>query len=104
MAKLNLKKTVGLFSLGLLALWAVGTTAVLAETPAVDPAAVHILKRMTDYLGSLKQFRVTTQNTIEDLTDSDHRVDYDVFATVWSTTTAAAISIKPHFRGTSWSM
>jgi len=83
MAKLNLKKTIGLFSLGLLALWAVGTTAVLAETPAVDPAAVHILKRMTDYLGSLKQFRVTTQNTIEDLTDSGHRVDYDVFAAVW---------------------
>ena len=30
----------------------------------------------------MKQFSVKTQNTIEDLTDSGHRVDYDVSATV----------------------
>ena len=51
-----------------------------AQAPAVDPAATHILKRMTDYLGSLKQFSVNTQGTLEDLNDSGHRVDFDVSA------------------------
>ncbi|EFK09786.1 conserved hypothetical protein [delta proteobacterium NaphS2] len=62
--------------------WAAGASPVWAETSAVDPAAVEILKRMTDCLGTLKQFSVKTQNTIEDLTESGHRVDYDVSATV----------------------
>ena len=48
----------------------------------MDPAATKILKRMTDYLGSLKQFSVRTQNTFEDVLDSGHRVDFDVSATV----------------------
>ena len=39
-------------------------------------------KRMTEYLGNLKQFSVKTQNTIEDLTYSGHRVDEDVSAFV----------------------
>ena len=82
MKPLILKRAVGLFAVGVLTLWGVGSPSVRAETPAVDPAAVQILKRMTDYLGALKQFSVKTQNTIEDLTDSGHRVDYDVSATV----------------------
>jgi hypothetical protein len=48
----------------------------------VDPTATRILKRMTDYLGSLKQFSVHTQNTVEDLLDSGQRVDFDVSASV----------------------
>lgn len=55
---------------------------VFAQESAVYPAATNILKRMTEYLGSLKKFSVNTQNTIEDLTDSGHRVDYDVSAAV----------------------
>ena len=51
-----------------------------AQAPAVDPAATQILKRMTDYIGSLKQFSVNTQGTLEDLDDSGHRVDFDVSA------------------------
>jgi len=82
MNPLKLKMTVGLVAVGMITLWAVCSPSAQAETPAVDPAAVQILKRMTDYLGSLKQFSVKTQNTIEDLTDSGHRVDYDVSATV----------------------
>jgi hypothetical protein len=82
MKPLNWKRAVGLFAVGVLTLWGVGSPSVRAETPAVDPAAVQILKRMTDYLGALKQFSVNTQNTIEDLTDSGHRVDYDVSAIV----------------------
>ena len=46
----------------------------------MDPAATQILKRMTDYLGSLKQFSVNTQGTLEDMNDSGHRVDFDVSA------------------------
>ena len=44
--------------------------------------ATKILQRMTDYLGSLKQFSVHTQNTLEDLLASGHRVDFDVSANV----------------------
>jgi hypothetical protein len=50
-----------------------------ARAPAVDPAATQILKRMTDYLGSLPQFSVYLQHTLEDMHD-DHRVDLDASA------------------------
>ncbi len=53
-----------------------------AQAPGVDPAATKILKRTTDYLGSLKQFSVHTQNTLEDLLDSGQRIDLDVSANV----------------------
>lgn len=53
-----------------------------AGPPAVDPTATGILKRMTDYLGSVQQFSVQTQNTLEDLLDSGHRIDLDVSAEV----------------------
>ena len=49
---------------------------------AVDPAAKQTLKRMTDYLDSLKQFSVHTQTTLEDLLDSGQRIDSDVSASV----------------------
>ena len=65
-----------------LALSAIVTTEVRAHAQEVDPAAKEILKRMTDYLGSLKQFSVHTQNTFEDVLDSGHRVDLDVTAIV----------------------
>ena len=56
--------------------FALGVSTLLAATvpanaggdpPAVDPAALRILKQMTDHLDGLQQFSVTTQNTIEDL-------------------------------------
>ena len=71
-----------LFVLGILALSATVSTDVRAQAPAVDPVAVQILKNMTDYLGSMKQFTVHTQNTLEDVLDSGHRVDFDVSASV----------------------
>jgi hypothetical protein len=67
---------------GVLALSATIATEARAQAPAVDPAATQILKKMTDYLGSLQQFSVHTQNTIEDLLDSGQRVDFDVAAKV----------------------
>jgi hypothetical protein len=82
MRKLNFKMAVALFALGVLALSTAVATEVRAQAPAVDPAATQILQRMTDYLGNLKKFSVHTQNTLEDLLDSGHRVDFDVSASV----------------------
>lgn len=53
-----------------------------SSEPAVAPAATEILKRMTDYLGHLEQFSVQTQNTLEDVYGSGHRIDLDVAAKV----------------------
>lgn len=53
-----------------------------AEAPAVDPAAVQKLKKMTEFMESLKQFSVQTQNVIEDLHVSGHRIDRDMTANV----------------------
>jgi hypothetical protein len=74
--------TAAWFALGLLALPATLATEVRAQAPTVDPAATKILQRMTEYVGSLKQFSVSTQNTIEDVLDSGQRVDSDISATV----------------------
>ena len=69
-------------AVGALVLSGLISTGAQAQAPTVDPAATQILKRMTDYLGSLQQFSVHTQNDIEDLLDSGQRVDYDVSASV----------------------
>ena len=82
MKTLNLRMAAALFAVGVFALSATVSTEARAQAPAVDPAATKILKRMTDYLGSLKQFSVRTQNTLEDLLDSGQRVDFDVSASV----------------------
>ena len=79
---LKFKKAVSMIVLVMLALSATFSTEVRAEAQAVDPAATEILKRMSDYLGSLKQFSVHTQNTLEDVLDSGHRIDLDVSASV----------------------
>jgi hypothetical protein len=71
---------VALFALGVLALSATVCTEVRAQ--AVDPAAPQTLQRMTDYLGSLQKFSLHTQNTLEDVLDSGHRVDFEVSANV----------------------
>lgn len=71
-----------LLVLGTLALSAIVPTQAWAQAPAVDPAATRILKRMTDYMGSLKEFSVDTQNTIEELLAPGERIDLGVSATV----------------------
>ena len=57
-------------------------TAALAQTPAVDPAAVAKLKRMSEFLDAQPQLSVRTQSTLEDIHESGHRVDYDLAANV----------------------
>jgi hypothetical protein len=82
MKTLKFRMAVTLFAVGVLALSVTISTEVWAQAPGVDPAATQILKQMTDYLGSLQQFSVRTQNTLEDELDSVHRVDFDVSAKV----------------------
>ena len=53
-----------------------------AKAAAVDPAATKTLQRMTEYLGSLQQFSVHTENNLEDLLDSGQRIDNGVAAEV----------------------
>ena len=70
------------FALGMLALLVTVSTDAWAQTPAVDPAAVQVLKRMTDFLDGLQQFSVNTHSMIEELHVSGHRVDRDLAASV----------------------
>ena len=82
MRLLNFRMAAAFFVFGVLALSTTVSTEVRAQTSAVDPAATQILQQMTDYLGNLKQFSVHTQNTLEDVLDSGHRVDLDISASV----------------------
>ncbi len=68
------------FALGALTLSA--PEPALAQTPAVDPAAVQKLERMTQFLDGQKQFSVRTHSTLEELHESGHRVDHDLAANV----------------------
>jgi hypothetical protein len=82
MTALSSKLATALFALGALVLSATVPMEVRAQAPAVDPAATKILKRMTDYLGSLKQFSVHTASNLEDLIPSGQRIDASVAASV----------------------
>lgn len=82
MKRLKCRTVVTLCALVVLVLSAIISADVRAQPPAVDPAATVILERMTSYLGSLKQFSVQTQNTLEDVTPTGQRIDLDVSANV----------------------
>jgi len=72
----------GGMALGLLTFSVVASTDALAQAPAVDPAAMQKLKRMSDYLEGLQQFSVNTQSIVEETRFSGHRVDFDLAAKV----------------------
>lgn len=57
-------------------------TTVQASEPSLDPAAVALLRRTTEHVGGLQQFSVDAQTTFEDLLDSGHRVDYELWSSV----------------------
>jgi hypothetical protein len=82
MTRVNSRTASALFVFGVLALSVTMTPQVQAQTARVDPVATQTLQRMTDYLGSLKQFSLHTQNTLEDMLDSGQRIDIDVSANV----------------------
>lgn len=69
-------------AIGVLALSVSAQTVSGAEAPAVDPAAVKSLQRMTDFVSGLQQFSVHTENTVEDQLASGQRVDFDFAANV----------------------
>jgi hypothetical protein len=71
----------GLGALVLVAAVPVDTYAQVAA-PAMDPAAVSILKRTTEFLDGLKQFSVRSKSIIEEMHYTGHRVDYDLAAEV----------------------
>jgi hypothetical protein len=71
-----------LFALGVLTLLVTVSTDARAQAPAVDPAAVQTLKKMTDFLDGLQQFSVNSQSVVEEMHVSGHRVDYDLSASV----------------------
>jgi hypothetical protein len=70
------------FALGMLALLATVSTDARAQAPAVDPAAVQVLKRMTDFLDGLQRFSVKAESVLEEQHASGHRVDRDFTASV----------------------
>jgi len=69
-------------ALGVMALSVLVSTDALAQAPAVDPAAVQKMKRMSDFLDKQQQFSVDTQSIVEEVRFSGHRVDYDLAANV----------------------
>ena len=80
MGAVNFRTAAAGFALGLLALAATAPLEVRAE--GVDPAAMQILRRMTDYLGSLQRFSLDTQSTYEDVLDSGQKIQYDLSTSV----------------------
>jgi hypothetical protein len=63
-------------------LWLPGVTAA-AEAPAtgkwggaIDPDALQVLKKMTDYLGGLERFSMHTANTYEDVLATDQKIQF----------------------------
>ena len=76
----NLRKTT-LLTLGTITV-SVFSAMVWAQAPAVDPAAVHTLQKMTAYMAGLEKFSVHTQNTLEETSDAGQRIDFDMSANV----------------------
>jgi hypothetical protein len=57
-------------------------TRVAAKASPVEPEALRILRKMTDYLGGLQQFSVETGNMLEDVMMSGQKIQYDFSARV----------------------
>ena len=82
MDAVNFRTAAAWLAFGALALSVTVAVEVRAQAPAVDPAAVEIFRRMTNYLGSLQRFSLDTQNTIEEVLDSGQKIQYDLLTTV----------------------
>jgi hypothetical protein len=82
MGTLNLRAAAAWLAFGALALAASVATEVKAQARDVDPAAAQILKRMTDYLGSLQRFSLDTQNIFDDVLESGQKIQYDLLTAV----------------------
>ena len=65
-----------------LALTCAMPAAALAQAAGVDPEAAGILRRMTNYLGSLQQFSLDTESTLEVVLASGQKIQFDSAARV----------------------
>ncbi len=82
MAIANSRMWAAWLTFGALAVSASVSTTARAQEPAVDPAAVQILKKTTDYLSGLQQFSVDTLNLLEEVLDSGQKIQVSVAASV----------------------
>ncbi len=82
MRTINLRITIAMGALAIFLVLAATVPVAQAQSPLVNQEATQILQRMTDYLGSLKQFSVHTRNTVEDELATGNRVDYSIAADV----------------------
>lgn len=57
------------------------TTTTEATAPDVDPRAVDALKKMSAYLSSLQSFRLTSEGSLDVITNSDQKVQLDMVTT-----------------------
>lgn len=46
------------------------------QTPGIEPKADQILRKMSDYLGSLEQFGVSTENSLEAVSRSGQKIQF----------------------------
>jgi len=74
-------KTVTRSAIAVLCVIALAGSAV-AGAPDADPDALQILKRMTDYMGSLETFSMHTENSFEDVLVSGQKIQYDFSTSV----------------------
>lgn len=80
MRQLSFRMTVVIIVLGTVALSLTTTSGLWAQGPDLDPQAMKILKRMTDYIGGLQRFSMHTENMLEDVLVNGQKIQYD-FAT-----------------------
>jgi hypothetical protein len=81
MVTVSFKRAAATFALGAIAVSALATET-QEQAPRVEPDATRILKRMTDYLGSLQRFSLDTENTLEDVLVSGQKIQYDFTTSV----------------------
>jgi hypothetical protein len=60
----------------------IGPTEGRSEATDIEPAAVEILRKMTDYVGSLDGFGLETENMLEEVLDSGQKIQYDFTARI----------------------
>jgi len=82
MTALNLRLAAALLVLGTIVLLVTAPTNVRAQASDVEPEAMQILKKMTDYIGGLQQFSLDTENMLEDVLMSGQKIQYDFSASV----------------------
>lgn len=82
MTAIQSRFSAALFAVGVFAMTGLVSMEARAQAPAIDPAASQILKRMADYLNSLKQFSMHTETDLEDMIPTGQRVDAGVAADV----------------------